>query len=102
MDTVYELQSLGESSQLSAETWSSLWTFNEEFYWFPDELTKIAMLHEGPCSPSFGLPGPQSALLSSTQSDNVGSNNASFSNPCFVPGSVFHIIVFHGQSIAMK
>ena len=35
-----------------------------------------------------GLPGSPSALLSSSQGGNVGSNDDCFSDPCFVPGAV--------------
>ena len=45
-----------------------------------------------------GLPGSPSALLSSSQGGNVGSNDDCFSDPCFVPGAVIVRILFHVHS----
>lgn len=102
MDMVCELQSLGDSSHLSAEASSSLWTLETGFSGGPGEHTKVTMLHKGPCILQFGLPGSQRYLLSYIQSDNVGSIHDCFSNPCFVPGTMIGIIVFPCHSIFMR
>lgn len=68
----------------------------------PGEYTKVSVFCEGLCSMPLGLPGSPSALLSSSQGGNVGSNDDCFSDPCFVPGTVIVMILFHVHSTPVR